>query len=125
MRKIKFRAWHIEEHKMYSVYELDIFRSWIYGARRGKSRGDWWSNWKLMQFTGLRDKNGKEIYDGDILNHPDRFSEDTLVIEWVYDRWSIVEYYKGEVNHMADYKFYDCEIIGNIHENPELLKEAK
>lgn len=115
MREIKFRAWSGEE--MISPDYID---------RNGIA---WWkensiptSTDKVMQFTGLRDKNGREIYEGDIINAIiSEFRIETMG-EVIYS-----EYYSAFVNknHAGEtilLKLDDFEIIGNIHENPELLK---
>ena len=60
MREIKFRVWHKERKEMYikdlwaNFWEEELGFEW---------------NWEVMQFTGLKDKNGKEIYDGDTIQH--------------------------------------------------------
>jgi hypothetical protein len=66
---------------------------------------------RLMQFTGLKDKNGKEIYEGDILQQGLVSGGVTKnVVEW-------------QVNKFSDSVLLTSEIIGNIYENPELLKQ--
>lgn len=73
-----------------------------------------------MQFTGLTDKNGKEIYEGDIL----RISKDLIEeVEWIDENnWLGAKCpVNGWVNHGSIYG-EDPEIIGNIYENPNLLK---
>lgn len=86
----------------------------------GEKRGDsWWGVPQAipMQFTNLKDKNGKEIYEGDIVQYKNRGNKP-------------VGFLKGEfilLNENGD--FYDsvgaaheeCEVIGNINENPDLL----
>lgn len=66
------------------------------------------------QFTGLTDKNGKNIFEGDILKWDDIEwgSEHLEVVEWNYSLFSIR---KDDWNEW-------CEVVGNIHDNPELIK---
>ena len=78
------------------------------------------SVYKLMQFTGLQDKNGKDIYEGDII----RDNEYILIIVWDNTYCSFCLDRKGWMyrhwfGESCDPK--DCEIIGNVHQNPELL----
>lgn len=102
MREIKFRAWIYIEDKM--QYES------LFGAEKFGGR-----DCEIMQFTGLLDKHGKEIYEGDIMET----ESGTCVVKW-YDkgacfRWMFVGDSESPLNY--DYR----EIIGNIYENPELL----
>ena len=111
MRTIRFRAWKQSEKKMLSWYELrdtgkalDCLNGIIYHA---------------MQFTGLLDKNGKEIYEGDIVKHNKEFGE----IQWFRSMWSLHVKFKGGGSSNSHGILGDVlEIIGNIHESPELLK---
>lgn len=74
----------------------------------------------LMQFTGLKDKNGKEIYEGDIVGGGH-------VVEWLSDGWKVkVNTPKGVrwysiFNRQDDLSYVNRVVIGNIYENPELL----
>lgn len=86
----------------------------------------------LMQSTGLRDKNGKEIFEGDIItNSPDVmcmkrhntlgfYVEKKGKVEFIAD-CAILEEFEEDAKEIAD----SLEIIGNIYENPELLEEKK
>lgn len=107
MREIKFRAWpkYGSEKKM--IHTPQQGYGWGYWGDCVFGKGEY----EIMQFTGLKDKNGKEIYEGDIIKEID-----------------------GEIREVEGpdfYPFQDCvaavdpeesEIIGNIYENPELLK---
>ena len=108
MREIKFRAW--DKVCKHILRQKDNWRVYLNG---GVSINNVWSttNLILMQFTGLKDKNGKEIYEGDICSHPD---QKTKSIEFSpFGGW-LVGFYIGT---------NPCylEVIGNIYENPELI----
>jgi len=98
MREIKFRAWNNAEKKMYPEVEDIRERYEIY----------------LMQYTGLKDKNGQEIYEGDILKFNTKGGN-----EMIYEvKWRG----KGfKPTRMSEDNQEEIEIIGNIYENPELL----
>ena len=131
MREIKFRAWLKEERKMVNVETLFI------GINRlcfGNSKTEDlffrdFEEVELMQYTGLKDKNSKEIYEGDIV----------LIKLDETSTWykTVVGFKKGAfIADLIDkedyvYIFYpgftgdDFEIIGNVYENKNLLEENK
>ena len=80
----------------------------------------------IMQFTGLKDNNGKEIYEGDIVKHPDADEPEDLGWEIIFENYAFrgkmvrIIAGEGELTEFDNY-FADCEVIGNIYENPELL----
>ena len=131
MRKIKFRAWHKPTLKMYLVDCIDFF---IGGLQLRKTPKDTFqsdlSECKLMQFTGLKDKNGKEIWEGDLFKCIYDFDGCTEhIMEVVYDEERAGFHLKshgeschqqGVVKHIWDFK--RKEVLGNVHENRELLK---
>lgn len=76
---------------------------------------------RLMQYTGLKDKNGKEIYEGDIVRTK-RESKIKGYVTMYQGCWCICHYY---TYYKLFYSFADAEpieVIGNIYENPELLE---
>lgn len=121
MREIKFRAWRKDEQRMYSIGSLS-FMTYSDGTPENRGCEGWWGDNHrdrfslaevvLMQYTGLKDKNGKEIYEGDIVvMKADSLNEEqTIEVKWRKE--GFYEYFNG---------FADCEVIGNIYENPELL----
>lgn len=117
-RPIKFRAWEkVQEDMKYGV-EFDL--SPILPCPE---------LWELMQFTGLLDKNGKEIYEGDIIKYYEKRHEggQDVVFEQVFEV-QVFEDYLQFFDFMCNYPLADkdtIEIIGNIYENPELLNERK
>ena len=73
------------------------------------------------QYTGLKDRHGQEIYEGDILRDDEMGLN---VVRWEDGSFWLEMFYEGNqslMEHLSDYNEV-CEIIGNIYENPELLK---
>lgn len=136
MREIKFRAWDPTRKRM--VYRGLFDKNWYYTERNdengtnlayGISQRDQ-VTLKTMQFTGLLDKNGKEIYEGDIVEFDDLEYCGNLnkeKAEVIFDEGSsLVEFMDCNSGKSQEYLFtYNkyIAIIGNIYENPELLKE--
>lgn len=125
-RIIKFRAWNLD----YEVMEyFDLEEDYDFDHYRKINKG----KFKLMQYTGMVDKNGKEIYEGDILcksyEHMIKSSVDCTGLDHELGfLHQIVEYEDGAftaINPAGGYEYgRDPEtivIIGNIWENPELL----
>ena len=120
MKEIKFRAWDKEEKKIYLVYKWALANHDSGAIKLLKNNGypekvEWQSlgSVELMQYTGLKDKNDKEIYEGDIV----RYGEEE------FDIAPIV--FSGGAFCIKIFTLYSyllhVEIIGNVYENPELL----
>lgn len=138
MRPIKFRAWDTAHKKMWSAEEMgeDQLTIAVDGSGFINVHGDdkrlssFLKHLVPLQFTGLLDKNGKEIYEGDIV----RDSVDSNAEEIVFDKtkwvrsgisWKRFMTRDGDP-YTTDLWEYtarkELEVIGNIHENPELIK---
>lgn len=84
-------------------------------------------NVELMQSTGLKDKNGKEIFEGDILDYKGR----KALVRWHGSYASFIYRFVDEPHKRnAEWKplylaYMKCEIIGNIYDNPELLEDKE
>jgi uncharacterized phage protein (TIGR01671 family) len=95
----------------------------------GVSRFIKFKNTILMQSTCLYDENGKEIFEGDIVQFEDYYIESDLpyinrgIVEWSQGQFTITNRASVEMEDLLDGEFLDLTIIGNIYENPELLQE--
>ena len=125
-REIKFRAYSSHNHKMYPVsnIEWDIDgRIWVTAddGKNGIELID--EEAHLMQFTGLKDKNGREIYEGDVLDIGLRNQDGKPVVAPVsYETYAAGYVLDNGGNGIWQRLTKDCEVIGNIFENQELLE---
>ena len=114
-REIEFRVWDEDLKKMRYLQDNHDF-IWFnedgsgYYENMQTGSGDWFSD--LMQYTGLKDKNGKKIFEGDILRDYGNEIEDWVVS---YEYGKFVGTYDNVCEDL--YELSDLEVIGNIYEN--------
>ncbi|EAA0258435.1 hypothetical protein ABCH83_000045 [Listeria monocytogenes] len=131
MRAIGFRAFVKRKKKMLPVTDLCFNETEAVGVSGcGNAKCtlcvDWYSfdDVVLMQYTGLKDKNGKKIFEGDIVNCKffDRMVSDIAgVINFIDCVWAVSDFKNKRLYQLIDVD--NIEIIGNIHENSEILEE--
>lgn len=109
MRTIKFRAWDNSHSEMIDYSEVRSNFGWYLDD----------DDITLMQFTGLLDKNGKEIYEGDILGY---WGKAAWLVGFVEGRFCFIYEDGRKAFGLTKSSLQGKEIIGNIYQNPELLK---
>lgn len=134
-RDIKFRVWDNSTKRwikewddfaplfIYQFNDKNLFRTFNLG--RDKER------FISQQFTGIKDKNNKEIYEGDILEN--KLYKNKFRVAWCNEDENFIEYCgfvtinleNKDRNLFLAKNFINCEIIGNIFENPELLNNVR
>jgi uncharacterized phage protein (TIGR01671 family) len=112
-RELKFRAWDLDsQDKMYSWEEIrNLFNDHLKQERV-----------ILMQYTGIKDKNGKEIYEGDIVVESGEYVNPFDGSSHKFSRTFEVKYLADGFHLFTDQVNGEHEVISNIYENPELLK---
>jgi uncharacterized phage protein (TIGR01671 family) len=131
MREIKFRCWNEVDEKMYKVLQITfelikdsegfVYYEKILSTGERRAIAQKLSDVILMQYIGLLDKQGKEIYEGDIVRYNGLYFEHGLYeIKFVNGSFIGINE-KDELNFRKDFDFENVEVVGNIYENPELL----
>jgi len=120
MKDIEFRVWDkINKVMRYDVSSVDFENKKIFF-----SNGDfWYKPFNLMQYIGLKDLNGKKIYEGDVIQGVNRIHEQVVSNEVFYLRGCFMfgSYNAHEFFNRHQY----IEVIGNIYDNPELLADVR
>ena len=124
MREIKFRVWDKDEKIIKKVESINF-------PLGGKSSSktvcvyneeedcyEWVYDYELMQYTGIKDKNNKEIYEGDIVEFYSNVEDEIITekVEYHFGIYRAGDYFVGKI-------YNKCEVIGNIYENKDLLLE--
>lgn len=128
MRKIKFRAFLKSNQTMYDVLILDIIDNKVLINNEEKQLRGYvkYQDVELMQYTGLKDANGKDIYEGDIIS----FGDNKGVVFYKHAKFRIKYRYHNNCDcscdcyeDLSEVLYYNkVQIIGNVYENKELLK---
>lgn len=123
MREIKFRAWEKKLKHMITVTDIDFESKMI----NKSSVWRFFDELVLMQYTGLKDKNGVEIYEGDVVKghwwdkgEKHRHIGRVALVMNAYKVRGVKQYFGIDDDLNPTY-----EIIGNIHDNPELLEVSE
>lgn len=124
MRKIKFRAWDKENEKMMKVSSLHLENKEISVKENGTFH--LFRMQDLMQYTGVKDKNGKEIYENDLIS----CNKHKNIVVFFEGGCFKVKYLRNSTTTItcalnSFLEKYKCKISGNIYEHPKLLEEQK
>ena len=127
MREIKFRAWVKDGKEIVDVEEIDFMNkviNYIYNDYKNNEQeiiGAYFEDIELLEYSGLKDMKGKEIYEGDILFE----SSIEEYFKVVFENGSFKAEFEGDFEEhsfdLIDVVAQGCEVVGNIYENPELL----
>ena len=127
MREIKFRAWVKDGKEIVDVEEIDFMNkviNYIYNDYKNNEQeiiGAYFEDIELLEYSGLKDMKGKEIYEGDII----KFLNGIFEVIWCNEKASFMlknKEYKEFLNFIYENN-NGMEIVGNIYENPELMED--
>ena len=122
MREIKFRAWNKQRKEIFKVASID-FKEKKVTLVNGIIRlsNVIFDDVKLMQYTGLKDKNDKEVYEGDIVVLNNIKNDNMRIVRYEHGSYRLEGWGLREDLSNAEARF--LEVVGNIYENKNLLEE--
>ena len=130
MREIKFRVW---DNELKIIFSPNNQIGGLWSIKESHNGIVKYKDGALMQYTGLKDKNDKEIYEGDIISGKPIIGKGTIEAKVIFSiekgMWlleEITDYEPPDIEYLFEItkdKRHEAVIIGNIYENPELIKE--
>jgi uncharacterized phage protein (TIGR01671 family) len=126
-REIKFRVWASDNGDAPSMVYLEKMEmdNGLWFSCEAKHLGE---IHEIMQSTGLKDKNGKEIYEGDILERQSGTSKSGIafryVVVWGHHGWHVKHYASNSIPSLTSNYYFEWPVVGNIYEHPHLLTES-
>jgi uncharacterized phage protein (TIGR01671 family) len=137
MREIKFRAWDTPNKVMCDVGSINYLAGGINVDGPGHYIGNGWASCNegfknpidviLMQYTGLKDAYGQEIYEGDIVKGYCHYPNKVFEVRYLASKSNcgFVATDSPDRDRLIRSWYEDITVIGNIYENPELLEQSK
>lgn len=122
MRRLEFRAWEHNSKRM--IYNVSVRNSCIVNHIDTFYQPNHKTNYPIMQFTGLYDKNKRGIWEGDILGYEygENDKEKTFYIVFHQGSWCLTyKHWENQFCKLDHFHLENAKVIGNIYENPELL----
>ena len=124
MREIKFRAWDLKTKTMHTIENINFCGRETVTVQYNPIKKISLDSVYLMQYIGVQDKSGVEIYEGDVIRHPTGKYGPDFVIQWspILCGFTAVQVESGHPSPQLNQgTMCHFEVIGNIYENPELV----
>ena len=127
MKEFKMKAWLKKEKKMVAIIGIDLNYQYIRYTDDGNLFKDDYKtaefkNIELLQFTGLKDNGGQELYEADVIKFNDGIDDIYGLISYNDEDGTYRVSYENITEHLSD-REGDFEIVGNIFENPDLHEQ--